>query len=70
MISPQAPDIKICASRDELAKTVANLVNLRIRQGLEATEVFHLALTGGSLGILIAELLVSQWNEKVENFAG
>ncbi len=70
MISPQAPDIKICASRDELAKTVANLVNLRIRQGLEATEVFHLALTGGSLGILIAELLVSQWNEEVENFAG
>lgn len=70
MISPQAPDIKICASRDELAKTVANLVNSRIRQGLAATEAFHLALTGGSLGILISELLVSHWNEEVGKFAG
>jgi len=70
MISPQAPDIKICASKEELAQEVTNLVNLRVRQGLEAGGIFHLALTGGSLGILISELLVSRWNEAPDDFAG
>lgn len=70
MISPHAPDIRICASTSELATTVATLANTRIRQGLEGTGIFHLALTGGSLGILIAELLVSHWNEEPEKFAG
>jgi len=70
MISPHAPDIKIYPSNDELAMEVANLVTLRVIQGLDATGIFHLALTGGSLGILISELLVSHWNEEPEKFAG
>lgn len=70
MISPQAPDIKICANKSELAVMVANLVNSRIGHGLHATGTFHLALTGGSLGILISELLVTHWNEEPERFVG
>lgn len=70
MISPHTPDIKIYPSNDELAMEVANLVTLRVVQGLNATGIFHLALTGGSLGILISELLVSHWNEEPEKFAG
>lgn len=70
MISPHTPDIKIYPSNDELAMEVANLVTLRVIQGLNATGIFHLALTGGSLGILISELLVSHWNEEPEKFAG
>lgn len=70
MISPQAPDIKISSTKDDLVDTVVNLVNLRIRQGLEAKGVFHLALTGGSIGISISESLVSHWNDEPERFVG
>lgn len=70
MISPQAPDIKICSTESELAVTVADLVNSRIRHGLDTSGTFHLALTGGSLGILISELLVARWNQESEEFAG
>lgn len=70
MISPQAPDIKISANKSELAVIVADLVNSRIKYGLHANGTFHLALTGGSLGILISELLVSIWNKESETFAG
>jgi 6-phosphogluconolactonase len=70
MIPPHAPDIKICRSKSEIAVTVADLVNSRIVTDLDQSGVFHLALTGGSLGILISELLVSQWNEEPERYAG
>ena len=70
MISSHAPDLKIFASKDELAVAVAELTNSRIRQQIEKTGVFHLALTGGTLGIQIAECLVSAWNEEAQKFAG
>ena len=70
MISPDAPDIKICRSKGDIGLTVANLVNLRVRANLDQSGIFHLALTGGSLGILISEILVSQWNEEPEKYAG
>jgi 6-phosphogluconolactonase len=70
MIFPQAPDVTICGSHGEIGLTVANLVNSRIIRDLGQTGVFHLALTGGSLGILISELLVSKWNEEPEKYAG
>lgn len=70
MISLQAPDIRICATKSELAVTVVDLVISRIRHGLDTSGTFHLALTGGSLGILISELLVAHWNEEPEEFAG
>lgn len=70
MISPHAPDIKIFTTKDELAVAVAELANARIRKELEKTGVFHLALTGGTLGIQISEYLVSEWNEEPEKFVG
>lgn len=70
MISPQAPDIKISANKIELAVTVADLVISRIRHGLHTTGTFHLALTGGSLGLMISELLVAHWNDEPEKFVG
>lgn len=70
MISLRAPDIKICSTKSELADTVADLVNSRIRHGLDTSGTFHLALTGGSLGIRISELLVTHWNQDPEKFAG
>jgi 6-phosphogluconolactonase len=70
MISPHAPDIKICRSKSEIVITVANLVNSRIITDLNQSGVFHLALTGGSLGILVSEILVSQWNQETERYAG
>ena len=70
MIAPQAPDIKISANKSELAVMVSDLVISRIRHGLDGTGTFHLALTGGSLGVLISELLVSHWNEEPEGFVG
>lgn len=70
MIWPQTPDIKISANKNELAVTVADLVMSSVRHGLQATGTFHLALTGGSLGKLISELLVSIWKVEPEEFAG
>ena len=70
MISPQAPVIKICATKNEIATTIVDLVNSRIRHGLATSGTFHLALTGGSLGILISEMLVERWNNEPEKFAG
>jgi 6-phosphogluconolactonase len=70
MIALLAPDVKICPSKEELAQEVADLVNLRVRLEINEKGVFHLALTGGSLGILISEILVRQWNDEPERFAG
>jgi 6-phosphogluconolactonase len=70
MISPHAPEIRICQSKNEIVVTVAKLVISRITMELNQSRVFHLALTGGSLGILISELLVSQWNQEPERYAG
>jgi len=70
MISTHTPDLKIFASKEELAAAVAQLVNLRISKELESRADFHLALTGGTLGTEVSELLVMQWNEEPEKFAG
>jgi len=70
MISRNAPDIKICIDKNELAISVVDLANSRIMHGLESTGTFHLALTGGSLGNLISELLVAKWNEEPKRFVG
>ena len=69
-IWPQVPNIKIFAEMSELADTVADLVNSKIRQELDTSGTFHLALTGGSLGILISELLITKWNDEPERFVG
>lgn len=70
MISRKAPDVKISANKNDLAVMVADLANSKVRQGLDANGKFHLALTGGSLGVLISDLLVAHWNEEPEEFVG
>ena len=70
MISPDAPEIKIFINVKELAREVADLIDARIRRDLKVNNVFHLALTGGTLGILISEILVSHWNIEPQEFVG
>lgn len=66
----QAPDLKIFDTRVELVDALTELANFRIIQGIKLHGVFHLALTGGALGIEITEKLISFWNESPEKFAG
>ena len=70
MISPQAPNVRISNNESEIGVTVASLVNIRVIQNLAQSGVFNLALTGGSLGISISQLLVSRWNEEPEKYSG
>jgi 6-phosphogluconolactonase len=70
MISPHVPDIKICHDKGEIGLIVVNLVDSRIIQCLGQSGIFNLALTGGSLGNLISQLLVSKWNEEPGKYAG
>lgn len=70
MISRISLDVRVSANKYDLAGTVCDSVISKISEGLSATKTFHLALTGGSLGILICELLVARWNETAENYSG
>jgi hypothetical protein len=70
MISPHAPDIKICRSKSEIVITVANLVNSRIITDLNQSGVFHLALTGGSLGILVSEYSFPNGTRRLNDMRG
>jgi len=70
MISTYGPDVRIVADEGELIREVVELANFRIVQQLEETDAFHLALTGGTLGIAISENLVHAWNANPEKFAG
>ena len=70
MISEHVPDVKIFDEEKDLAQTVVRLAIGRIVEGLKNHEVFHLALTGGSLGIRVAEGLVSAWNEEPGKYSG
>lgn len=70
MIPKHSPDLRIVADEFELVRTVVELVNIRVIQQLEETSIFHLALTGGTLGIQISKDLVMAWNEEPEKFSG
>lgn len=70
MISEHSPDLRIIANEDELVRDVVELANIRIIQHLGEIGIFHLALTGGTLGISITENLVASWNEQPEKFSG
>lgn len=70
MISPHVPDLRIVADEYALVREVADLANSRIVQQLGETGTFHLALTGGTLGIAISEELVETWNQHTEKFSG
>ncbi len=70
MISLDVPQIRVLRSKSEIGQSVANLIDDRVIADLAKSGVFHLALTGGSLGILISELLVSRWNEAPDKYVG
>lgn len=70
MIPKHSPDLRIVADEFELVRTVVELVNIRVMQQLRQTGIFHLALTGGTLGTQISQDLVSVWNEEPEKFSG
>ena len=63
-------DLTIYADIDELAEEVTAQVLLAIENGLLAQGVFHLVLTGGSLGVQISEHLKSAWNAAPEMYKG
>jgi 6-phosphogluconolactonase len=64
------PEVKIYENRAGLCAAVAQLAVERIREGLTAHGVFHLALTGGSIGTLVTEELVRIWNLCPADFSG
>lgn len=70
MISKHAPDLRIIADEFAIVRDVVELANIRISQQLHETGIFHLALTGGRLGIAISENFVTSWNEEPEKFTG
>lgn len=70
MISSHAPDLRIYRDSTELASTVVQLADSRIQQQLESKGIFHLSLTGGTLGILVSVGLVGKWNQEPGKYKG
>jgi 6-phosphogluconolactonase len=64
------PEIKTYETSDDLCVAVVQLAIERIRIGLSSHDVFHLALTGGVTGTLVAEQLVAIWNQTPSSYAG
>ncbi|MBI3429160.1 MAG: 6-phosphogluconolactonase [Actinobacteria bacterium] len=62
--------MKTFANIDELTNTVSDLVNIKILKRLDTQRSFHLALTGGEAGGLVALKLVSRWNVEPDRFLG
>ncbi len=54
----------------EIVLAVVHLADLRIQQQLESKEIFHLSLTGGTLGILVSVGLVGRWNREPGKYKG
>lgn len=63
-------DLTLYADAVELANEVIISVLLTIDEGLTLNGEFHLALTGGTLGLAISEALVIEFNKAPNKFAG
>ena len=63
-------DLTLYADIDELADEVTAQILLAIESGLLANGEFHLVLTGGTLGVQIAQSLRSAWNAAPEMYKG
>ena len=63
-------DLTIYGDGEEVASEVAKQINDSIALGLLTQGEFHLALTGGTLGIAISERLVKHWNSNPDSFDG
>lgn len=63
-------DLTLYSDINELAEEVTAQILLAIEAGLMANGVFHLVLTGGTLGVQISEALRSAWNSAPELYEG
>jgi 6-phosphogluconolactonase len=63
-------DLTLYADAQELAEEVVAGVLLEIEKGLAEHGVFHLVLTGGTLGVQISTMLVGAFNSAPEQFKG
>ncbi|CAN2184883.1 NagB 6-phosphogluconolactonase/Glucosamine-6-phosphate isomerase/deaminase [Candidatus Nanopelagicaceae bacterium] len=63
-------DLTLYADGDELADEVTAQILMTIEGGLLAQGVFHLVLTGGTLGVQIANSLKSAFNAAPEMYKG
>lgn len=70
VIASLAPDLRIFKDEFELVIEVVKLADLRIRQQLESKGIFHIALTGGSLGTMVSDGLVARWNQEPGEYEG
>lgn len=64
------PELKIYENDFELCTAVVAKVIERIRAGLASRGIFHLALTGGTIGTLVTEGLITVWNQTPVDFYG
>lgn len=63
-------DLTLYADSAELLSEVLTQLNEIVEIGLRVNGVFHLALTGGTLGTDLNNALVENWNSKPGNFSG
>ena len=63
-------DLTLYADGDELADEVTAQILIAIENGLLAQGVFHLVLTGGTLGVLISNSLKAAFNAAPEMYEG
>lgn len=63
-------DLTIYANQEELIREVAAQALQVIEDRLLSHGIFHLVLTGGSLGSAISTTLVSAWNQAPDMYAG
>ncbi len=63
-------DLTLYADGDELADEVTAQILIAIENGLLAQGVFHLVLTGGTLGVQISNSLKSAFNAAPEMYKG
>jgi 6-phosphogluconolactonase len=63
-------DLTLYTDSEELAEEVTAQILLAIESGLLAQGVFHLVLTGGTLGVQISQSLVGAFNSAPELYQG
>jgi 6-phosphogluconolactonase len=63
-------DLTIYANQDELVREVSAQVLQAIEDRLLTHGLFHLVLTGGTLGNAISAALVSNWNQAPDMYSG
>ncbi len=63
-------DLTLYSDAAELSEEVTVQILAAIEKGLKLKSQFHLVLTGGTLGVQIAEALVQEFNEDLNAFKG